>query len=87
MLRAVSLGLALLLSVIGSTVPFVLARHPTGLNQTLLLVMMLGVTGGFVHGVGIRVENKWAQRLTAPVLTWPLMLGCFGAMLMLRSGG
>ena len=60
--------------MIGLVFPFVLGTQATGLNQSLLLVMMLGIIGAFIYGVGFRPAQKWLRALISPALTWPVML-------------
>jgi predicted membrane protein len=84
MLRVTSLIMAGTASIIGSVFPFMLARQATGLNQTILLIMMLGVTGAFIYGAGFRPPQKWLSIITAPALTWPIMLGCFAILVYIR---
>jgi len=70
--------------MVGLVFPFVLGAQPTGLNQTILVVMMLGVMGGFIHGVGFRPEHRWVQGLVSPAVTWPVMLLSLAALAAIR---
>jgi predicted membrane protein len=72
------------LSLIGLVFPFLLGMRATGLNQSLLTVMMLGICAAFVHGFGFTPGNVWARRAVSPAVTWPVMLGTCGAMLLVR---
>jgi predicted membrane protein len=83
--RAVSLGIAGVASVIGLVFPFVLGGRPTGLNQTILLVMMVGVAGAFIHGAGFSPRSPWLRAMTAPAACWPLVLAGLGALILLRN--
>jgi predicted membrane protein len=83
-MRGVSLGLASIAAVIGLVFPFLLAPRPTGLNQTILLFMMAGISGAFIYGVGFRIENKWLASLTHPAFTWPLLAASAGGLIWLR---
>ena len=84
MMRGASLAMALIACVIGSVFPFLLGRHATGLNQSVLLVTMFGITGALIYGVGIRPERKWSAALIAPLTTWPVMLGGCAWLLLMR---
>jgi predicted membrane protein len=84
MLRATSLALASGASVIGLVFPFLLARQATGLNQSILLLMMAGIIGAFIYGAGFRPESKAARIAIKPWLTWPIILGSCGLMLLIR---
>lgn len=81
MTRGISLCFAITLSMVGLVFPFLLGAQATGLNQSILLLMMLGIVGGFVYGAGFRPVRKWAQALISPVVTWPVMLVSGAALL------
>ena len=84
MLRGISLGGAAISAGIGLVFPFLLARHATALNQTILLAMMAGVAGAFIYGVGFRMENRWLELFTRPVFTWPLLVAGAVGLVLLR---
>jgi predicted membrane protein len=83
-MRAASLSLAMGASVIGLVCPFLLARQPTGLNQTILLAMMAGIAGAFIYGAGFWPKAVWARFLISPALCWSLLLGSLGLLVWLR---
>ncbi len=68
-LRAFSLLAALALSGLILTYPKALAHA----NHGLLSLVMLGVSAGFVHGVGFVPQHKLWRIVFAPWLAWPLM--------------
>lgn len=84
MTRVLSLVAASLLSLVGMIFPFVLGRVPTGLNQSLLLLMMAGVAGAFIYGAGFQPDQKWLRSVIAPAFTWPLMGLSFALLVWLR---
>ena len=84
MLRGVSLGLAAIASIIGLVFPFLLAQRATGLNQTVLLVMMAAISGAFIYGVGFHTQMKWLNILISPAITWPLLAAAAGGLVLLR---
>jgi predicted membrane protein len=84
MSRGISLWFAGTLSLAGLIFPFVLGAQPTGQNQSILLVMMLGIVGGFIHGAGFQPEQKWLRTLLSPAITWPVMLLSGGVLVVLR---
>jgi predicted membrane protein len=73
--RAISLTLALAASGVLMIAPFLVARHMTPADHGWASLMMLGITGAFVHGVGFVPRMKILQWLFAPVVAWTLILG------------
>jgi predicted membrane protein len=84
MLRSASLVFAAITSIIGLVFPYILARQPTGLNQSILLLMMAGISGAFIHGVGFRPRGKWLNYMISPITTWPVLALTTGSLLALR---
>jgi len=84
MLQAISLSLAVTASILGLVFPFVLARQATGLNQTILLIMMAGIAGAFIYGAGFRPENRVLRLFTGPRVTWTVMLASLVALVAMR---
>lgn len=84
MSRGISLSFAVVLSLVGLVFPFLLGAHATGLNQSILMVMMLGIAGGFIYGAGFKPQQKWLRALLSPAITWPVMLLSGGVLLALR---
>ncbi len=70
--RTVSLGAALAISVLILLAPGLLGRM-TALTHTVLPLALLGVSGGFVHGIGYTPDNSWLRLLFGPAVAWPLM--------------
>ncbi|WP_180117332.1 cyd operon YbgE family protein [Acinetobacter sp. YH12096] len=59
----------------------VLLVHPAamlddngGYNHRALMFIMIGISGGFVHGVGFTPHHWFWKWLFSPFLAWPLML-------------
>jgi len=84
MLRAASLVFAAISSVIGLIFPYSLAVHPTGLNQSIILVMMAATSGAFIYGVGFQIHTKWLNDLVSPFITWPVLAITAGSLFVLR---
>jgi predicted membrane protein len=84
MLRGISLALAGITAIIGLVFPFLAATQATALNQSVILIMLLGVSGAFIHGVGFRIQNKWMASLTNPAFTWPLITAGALSLALLR---
>lgn len=83
-MRATSLIIASAASIIGLVFPFILAAQATGLNQSVLLVMMCGIAGAFIYGAGFQPKQPLLARLIAPALTWPVILGGCALLVAMR---
>ncbi len=75
MIRGLSLCFAGTLSLVGLVFPFLLGANATGLNQSILAVMMLGIAGAFIYGVGFRPQYAWVRWVISPAGSWSVMLG------------
>ena len=80
MTRGLSLCFAVTLSLVGLVFPFLLGANATGLNQSMVMMMMLGIAGAFIYGAGFRPRQPWLRWLISPAVSWPVMLGS-GALL------
>ena len=49
------------------------------------MLVMLGVSGGFVHGVGFDPRGRLWALLFGPAVAWPLMLLGYGLLLYVRT--
>jgi predicted membrane protein len=67
--RMLSLLTAIALAGLVLTYPRALA----GASHGMLSLMMLGISAGFVHGVGFVPEHRLLRILFGPWLAWPLM--------------
>lgn len=81
MSRAISLTLALATSGVFMIAPFLVVRHLSAADHGWASLMMLGITGAFVHGVGFEPRTKILQWLFSPAVAWILILGP-GALLL-----
>lgn len=81
--RALSLGLALALTLLVTSCPRLFAHSTSELPHGLLALLMLGICGAYVHGVGFVPQQRWLRVLLGPFAAWPL-LGVAGLMLALR---
>lgn len=59
----------------------VLLVHPAamlddngGYSHRALMMVMIGISGGFVHGVGFIPKHWFWKWLFSPYIAWPLML-------------
>jgi predicted membrane protein len=83
--RAGSLCLAITASIIGLVFPYLLAARATGLNQSVLLVMIFGIAGAFIHGAGFTPSNRAVKLLISPYVTWVSILGPLGMLIAIRQ--
>jgi predicted membrane protein len=84
MLRGISLALAGIAAIIGLVFPFLAATQATAMNQSIILIMLLGISGAFVYGVGFRIQNKFLASITSPAVTWPLITAGAVCLFLLR---
>jgi predicted membrane protein len=84
MTRGLSLCFAFTLSLVGLVFPFLRGANANGLNQSILMVMMLGIVGAFIHGAGFRPKQPWLRWLISPAVCWPVMLVCGGLLVATR---
>lgn len=74
MARALSLLLAVTSAGVLLLYPFALGRSLSTVDHSLLPIFLLGVSGGFVHGVGFVPVNVFARTLFHPSVVWGLMI-------------
>jgi predicted membrane protein len=85
MSRVVSLLLASSASGVLSVAPFTLARSLTGAVHGALVVLMLGISAAFVHGVGFVPRTRIVGMVASPVIAWPLIMLATVVLLLRRS--
>jgi predicted membrane protein len=79
--RSISLLLASGLSVLILVYPQPLISNGQT-NHSLLMLLLLSCSLGFIHGVGFKLVNSIWRELTGPILSWPVMI--YGLILMLE---
>ena len=84
-MRLVSLLLAATLALGLIAYPYAIGREMTPLAHAILPLMLLGTSGGFVHGLGYEPEHRLWRILFGPAVAWPLMIGGAAALLALRE--
>jgi predicted membrane protein len=82
--RAISLFLGVIVMIVGSVFPFVLAKHATGVNQSIFLTVLVGMTGALIHGTGFIPRPRILQWFASPAFAWPVTIASLGAMAYLR---
>jgi predicted membrane protein len=82
--RVISLALALSASGVLSIAPFMLARNVTGTVHGVLVVLMLGVSAAFIHGVGFVPRTRLVGLIASPMIAWPLILSTATGLLLSR---
>jgi len=81
--RTVSLLLSLAATAVLTVAPFLVARQMTPAAHAILPVLLLGISAGFVHGLGYVPRLVFMRALATPLFAWPLIAGSV-VMLMLR---
>jgi predicted membrane protein len=72
--RGLSLVAAASLALSVTVYPRGLMHEGVLLNHSLLTLLMLGMSAGFVHGVGFDPDNRWIRLLLGPLVAWPILL-------------
>tara|TARA_R110002049_G_scaffold252677_2_gene427887 strand:+ start:631 stop:870 length:240 start_codon:yes stop_codon:yes gene_type:complete len=55
--------------------PQALTNQDNTVNHSLLMVLLIGIMIGFIHGIGFRVKSAFIGYVISPILAWPLMSG------------
>lgn len=71
--RALSLLLASPLALLLLIHPAAMLDEQGRYSHSLLMLVMVGVAGGFVHGVGFDPYNRLWRLLFGPSCAWPLL--------------
>ena len=73
--------------MLASPLALLLLIHPAAMldakghySHSLLMLVMLGVAGGFVHGVGFFPHAWYWRAVFGPWLAWPLLLLGYGLL-------
>jgi predicted membrane protein len=73
--RTISFLLAMALSGLVLFIPHALTNQDNTVNHWLLMILMVGIMIGFIHGIGFRAKSALIGCIISPLLGWPLMLG------------
>ena len=82
--RTISFLLAMALSGLILLMPQVLTNPDNTVNHSLLMILMIGIMIGFIHGIGFRAKSLLGV-IISPVMCWPIMLG--GLFIILHKAG
>jgi len=63
--------------------PHALTHQDNTVNHSLLMLLLVGIMIGFIHGIGFRAKSVFIGYLISPILGWPLMLG--GVLLLVNN--
>jgi len=74
-IRAFSLLLSLGATVVLTVAPFLVARQMTPAAHAILPFLLLGISAGFVHGLGYIPRLRFMRAVASPYCAWPLMAG------------
>lgn len=82
--RSLSIALAVPLALTLLVYPTAMVDARGQYSHGLLMLVMLGISAGFVHGVGFQ-PRPWVWRiLLGPVLGWPAMVLGYGLLITAR---
>lgn len=79
--RAFSLLLASPLALLLLIHPAVYLDAQGGYSHSLLMLVMLGISWGFVHGLGFDPRHRILSLLLGPICAWPLLGVGYGLLL------
>lgn len=71
--RIISLIAALTITVTVLVFPRSIALDMYSVPHGWLVLLMFGMSFGFVHGVGFIPQNKYLKTVFSPIIAWPLM--------------
>ena len=78
--------------LLASPLALLLLIHPAAFlddqgrySHSLLMLVMLGISGGFIHGVGFDPLHRLWRLLFGPVCAWPLL--SLGYLLLAQAQG
>ena len=71
--RAVSLTAALAITVTVLVFPRLIALDMHTVPHGWLVLLMFGMSFGYVHGIGFVPQNKYLKTLFSPIIAWPVM--------------
>lgn len=72
--RAVSFSAALAITVTVLIFPRTIALDMHSVPHGWLVLLMFGMSFGYVHGIGFVPHNPWLKTVFSPWVAWPLML-------------
>lgn len=81
--RTISFLLAMALSGLILLMPHALTNQDNTVNHSLLMLLLIGIMIGFIHGIGFRAKSALIGYVISPILGWPLMIG--GVLLMVEK--
>jgi len=73
--KTISFLLAMALSGLVLFMPQVLTHQDNTVNHSLLMLLLIGIMIGFIHGIGFRAKSVLIGYLISPILAWPIMIG------------
>ncbi len=71
--KTISFVLAMVLSGLILLIPQAMTHQDNTVNHPLLMLLMIGVMIGFIHGVGFRAKSIIITYIISPFLAWPIM--------------
>lgn len=86
-MRAVSLAMAVAVTITLLGFPHIMGRSMTPTVHALLPLLLLATSGAFIHGLGYIPEGKAWRLIVSPVVVWPALLACAALIAMLVGTG
>ena len=81
--RAVSLTAALAITVTVLIFPRLIALDMHTVPHAWLVLLMFGMSFGYVHGLGFIPQNHYLKTIFSPLIAWPVM--AFGAYMVFSN--
>jgi predicted membrane protein len=73
--KTISFFLAMGLSSLILFMPQALTHQDNTVNHSLLMLLLIGIMIGFIHGIGFRAKSLFIGYLISPIFGWPIMIG------------
>jgi len=83
--RSFSFFLACALSSLILLMPQAFTNEENTVNHSLLMLLLIGIMIGFIHGIGFQAKSRLLGFIFSPMICWPIMLG--GLFIILNKTG
>jgi len=72
--KSLSLLLAIVLSTVILLAPNTVTNNDNSVNHNFLMLLLLGIMLGFIHGVGFKPISRLYRYLLSPIIAWLIMI-------------